>query len=268
MIYFSSAKRYLHLYKYFLKFSISRTLEFRVDFFFRVFMDIGYFTINLLFFKILFLHSGIIGGWDEPQIMLFTGAIIFADAINMTVFANNIWEFPQLINKGDLDYYLTRPVSSLFFISLRSFAANSFVNLICSLCILIYFLSSYPQPLAPLNIILFFIFLIIGACFKYMIHMIVLLPIFWIQSGSSLHEIYYSLARYGERPDRIYPQWIHRTLTSIIPFCLIASYPTRILLGENSLSTAGYSCIIAILFFVILQWTWRRGLQAYSSASS
>ena len=44
-----------------------------------------------------------------------------ADAIHMTVFSNNMWWFPIFINRGDLDYYLIRPVSSLFFLSLRDY---------------------------------------------------------------------------------------------------------------------------------------------------
>ena len=41
-----------------------------------------------------------------------------------------MWWLPMLINRGDLDYYLVRPVSTLFFVSFRDFAANSFVNLV------------------------------------------------------------------------------------------------------------------------------------------
>ena len=41
--------RYLRLYAYFLRFSFSRALEFRVDFFFRVIMDTAFYAVNLGF---------------------------------------------------------------------------------------------------------------------------------------------------------------------------------------------------------------------------
>ena len=62
----------------------------------------------------------------------------------MTVFANNMWWLPIAVNRGDLDYYLVRPVSSLFFLSLREFAANSFLNLLLATGILVWALARYP----------------------------------------------------------------------------------------------------------------------------
>ena len=117
--------RYLRLYLYFLRFSISRAAEFRVDFYFRVVMDVVYYAVNLAFFGIIYTQTAVVGGWTLDQAYVFVAGFLFVDAVNMTVVANNMWVLPQLINKGDLDYYLVRPVSSLFFLSLRDFAANS-----------------------------------------------------------------------------------------------------------------------------------------------
>ena len=62
--------------------------------------------------------------------MVFVGSVFVADALIMTVFSNNLWWLPIYVNRGDVDYYLVRPVSSLFMLSLRDFAANSFLNLL------------------------------------------------------------------------------------------------------------------------------------------
>ena len=120
--------RYLRLYLNFLRFSFSRAMEFRVDFFFRVGMDTIWYAIHLTFFTVLFRHTGLLGGWDFDQCLIFAASLFVADAIQMTVFSNNMWWLPIYVNKGDLDYYLVRPVSSLFFLSVRDFAANSFLR--------------------------------------------------------------------------------------------------------------------------------------------
>ena len=124
-----SLLRYLRLYGYFVRFSTSRTLEFRIDFFFRVFMDLVYYGVNIAFYGVIFLHTELLGGWTRDQSLVFMGGFLLVDAIVMTLFSNNIWWLPILINRGDLDYYLLRPVSSLFFLSVRDFAVNSFINL-------------------------------------------------------------------------------------------------------------------------------------------
>ena len=117
--------RYLRLYGYFLQFSFSRALEFRLDFFFRIGMDILWNVTYVAFFTVLFLHTGMLGGWNYDQVLVFMGALFVADALMMTVFANNMWWLPVFVNRGDLDYHLVRPVSSLFFLSLRDFAARA-----------------------------------------------------------------------------------------------------------------------------------------------
>ncbi len=106
--------RYIKLYAHFLRFSFSRAMEFRFDFFFRIFMDILYYGINIGFYKIIFSHTTALAGWNEPQTMVFVAGFLVVDAINMTVFANNLWMITDYINKGELDYYLLRPVMKLF----------------------------------------------------------------------------------------------------------------------------------------------------------
>jgi ABC-2 type transport system permease protein len=131
--------RYLRLYLFFLQFSFSKALEFRIDFFFRIAMDIMYYFVNIALFKILLLHTPLIAGWNEEQMMVFVGCYLLVDAFHMTVFSSNMWWLPYYINRGELDYYLIRPVSPLFFLSLREFSANSFINLIIAYKHLIYF---------------------------------------------------------------------------------------------------------------------------------
>src|SRR5258708_2566125 len=105
--------RYLRLYAHFVSFSFSRAMEFRVDFFFKIVMDLIFYAVNLLFFRLIYLQTPVLGGWDGHQIMLFVSGYLVIDAVFMTMFAGNLWMLTMFINRGDLDYYLVRPVSSL-----------------------------------------------------------------------------------------------------------------------------------------------------------
>ena len=107
--------RYLKLYAHFLRFSFSKAMEFRVDFFFRVVMDIFFYAVQFAFFHIIYLHTPILAGWDIEQMRVFIVSYIFIDALHMTVFSTNCWWLPIYINRGDLDYYLVKPVSTLHF---------------------------------------------------------------------------------------------------------------------------------------------------------
>jgi ABC-2 type transport system permease protein len=231
-------------------------------------MDICYYGAGLGFFHLLFLHTEAIAGWDIHQMRVFVAAYILVDALNMTLFSNNLWWMPFLVNKGDLDYYLVRPVSSLFFLSLREFAFNSFLNLICAAGIAVWALNAYPEPLGWGHIAAFLFLVFAGTLLYYCVHLLVILPMFWTHSGQTLHSLFYNLSRFMERPDRIYKGWMRLLLTVALPFGLMASFPTRILLEPFDPWVLAQFLGVLIGFFGLIGLVWRAGLRAYASASS
>ncbi len=260
--------RYLRLYAYFLRFSFSRAMEFRLDFFFRVGMDTLWYAMYLTFFNVLFLHTGLLGGWNFDQVLIFTGAMFVTDAIQMTVFSNNMWWLPIFVNRGDLDYYLVRPVSSLFFLSVRDFAANSFLNLLLAIGILVYALVRYPDPLSAAGIGVFVAGLLAGSILSYVMTMIFIIPVFWLQSKTGLRDIAWTLGRFSGRPHGIYTGWVKRALLSILPYAFICSYPTQMLFTGPTAEGILHTAAVVICLFGFMAWFWGRGLRAYASASS
>ena len=260
--------RHFRLYANFVRFSASRAMEFRFDFFFRVFMDLAYYGVALGFFQLLYLHTDSVGGWNPHQARIFIAAYILIDAIHMTIFSDNLWLLPGFVNKGDLDYYLVRPISPLFFLSLRSFAFNSFLNLIFAVGIAIWALSTYPEPLGVTRLAGFFLLLLVGGILYYCVHLLTILPVFWTQGGDSLHGLFYNVSRFMERPDRIYRGWARLVLTVLLPFGLMASFPTRLLIEPFNPAILAQLLGVTAAFCGLTLWIWVRGLRAYGSASS
>ncbi len=260
--------RYLRLYFYFLRFSFSKAMEFRLDFFFRIFMDIFFYAIALLFFKVLYLHTNLLAGWTEEQSYIFVAGTLLSDAIMMTVFANNMWWFPVFVNRGDLDHYLTKPVSTLFFLSLRDFAANSFVNLIMAAGIFAWAIYRYSLPLSFLQVMFYLVLILNGAVLYYMFNMMFYFPVFWTGSPRGFGTLYWTMIHSAERPDRIYSGWVRRLFVYIIPFCLMVSYPTRLVLEEFDWNIFLHVVLLSLAYWPVYLFFWSRGLRAYSSASS
>lgn len=260
--------RYFKLYLHFLRFSFSRAMEFRLDFFFRVVMDCFIYLVQFSFFHILYLNTDSLAGWDINQMRIFIAGFIFIDALKMTVFANNCWWFPIYINRGDLDYYLTKPVSTLFFLSLREFAANSFLNLIIASSILYWAFAVYPFELSSWKIFLFILLLINGTLIFFMLNMIFLLSVFWTQSPRGFGDLFISVSDAIERPDRVFRGFIRKLFLYILPFSIMASFPARVLFEENIsfliLTISG----VSVSTFLIFIGLWKLGLRDYSSASS
>ncbi len=260
--------RYLRLFAYFVRFSVSRSLEFRLDFFFRVVMDGIYYAAQLVFYKIIFLNTTMLGGWNEAQVMIFVATYLMVDAIQMTLFSNNVWWLTTFINKGDLDYYLVRPVSSLFFISTRDFATNSFLNFLMTIGICYWAFDRYDQSIPWYIFILYGYCVFLGAIIHYAIHILFTLPVFWTHSGRGMLGMFWNMGKFMERPDSIFTGWTRRILISILPFSLMASFPARVIWDSNPLEIAAAVSLGAIFSLLAAIYIWRLGLRSYSSASS
>jgi len=260
--------RYLRLYLYFLRFSFSRAMEFRLDFFFRVGMDMIWYAVHLVFFAVIFRFTRELGNWSWDQVLVFAATIFFMDAVQMTVFSNNMWWFPLHVNRGDLDYYLVRPVSTLFFVSLRDFAANSFLNLVIATGILVWALARYPEPLGGGRILLFFGLQLGGVFLFYCLSMVFTIPVFWLHSRSGLREVFWALERFGTRPHAIYTGWVRRLIVSLLPFAFLASYPVMILFEGPTAFTLLHTAAVLGGAFLAMLGLWHRGVRAYASASS
>lgn len=234
----------------------------------RIIMDVVYYAVAIAFFKIVLLHTPNLGGWTEPQTMVFVSAYCMVDAINMTLFSNNMWQFPFLVNRGDLDYYLVRPVSSLFFVSLRDFAANSFMNLLITLGLFAWAVHRYPAPVAPAKVALFLALILNGCLIFYCLNVMSNMVVFFSHSSEGLGHMVWTMMKFGERPDRIYTGFLRRFVTFVMPFALVASFPTRVLLETFDARILLHTLGVTATLFGVTLGVWRMALRSYSSASS
>ena len=260
--------RYARLYLQFLKFSFSRALEYRMDFWFRIVMDCLFYAVELIFFTILYQHTNMIGGWDYDQVLIFVSGYLVIDAIHMTVFSNNMWWLPIYVNKGDLDYYIVRPVSSLFFLSLRDFAANSFLNLLIAGGILAWSILRYPGELGTENLIWFLFLMLNGSFIFYVLQMLFQIPVFWTHTNRGLLTAFFSANKLMERPDKIYSKWTRRILMTVFPALLVIALPARVLFDGPDPLLITHILGVTTIAFLGMRAFWNLGLRSYSSASS
>lgn len=243
-------------------------MQFRIDFFFRIGMDIVFYIVNIIFYDVVFAHTDLIGGWSRDQMMVFVGGFLMIDALNMTFFADNLSNISFFVNRGDLDYYLIRPVSSLFFLSLREFAANSFVNLLMAGGILAAAILRYSGPTPPAAVALFVLLIVNGTYLRYLLRMLTVIPVFWLHSNRGLELTFYHLVRFIERPDAIFSGAIRIALVTVLPFSLMVSFPARLLLDGFRWGILLHIAVVTLLMTGVVLLLWNRGLRAYSSASS
>jgi ABC-2 type transport system permease protein len=260
--------RYCRLYLHIISFSFGKATAYRFDFWCRILMDIAYYAVSIGFFKILFLKTGTLGGWTEQQVMIFVGAGLVLDALQMTTISGNLWELPSTINKGDLDYHIVRPISTLFFLCFHEFAVGSLVNFAIAASFFGWALSQYPVAFTVLQLLTFLFFLFVGFLLFFGLRLLVSLPVFWTQSPYGLERIFYSMLPLMERPDVIFRGAVRLLILTALPFALMVSFPARMFFDGFDSGTALHMFVVLLCLWSVVFWVWRRGVASYSSASS
>ena len=126
----------------------------------------------------------------------------------------------------------------------------------------------YPEPLAAGRVLLFALMLACGTFLFYTLHMVFIIPVFWLHSRMGVREVFWSLQHFANRPHGIYTVWVRRVLVSILPLAFISSVPVTALFEGASPGLLLHVAAVVVLPFVFMVWFWKRGLAAYSSASS
>src|SRR6185369_1519108 len=91
-----------------------REAVYRTNFITSVMVDIIWIGVEVSLFNVIYANVPTLAGWTKPQVYFFLGVFFSSDALFTMLFQRNFWNFSDLVNKGELDILLTKPVSPVF----------------------------------------------------------------------------------------------------------------------------------------------------------
>ena len=136
-------KKYLKIYFNFFKNCLAREMEFRWHFFLHNFTSLSWAAVTMISFIFIFSHTNVVQGWTLEQMMLLSATYYLFDRTFDGFFDINFHLFSRIVNSGNLDLILTKPISSQFCISLRKVSFNGIFNNLAMLGIISYLLRKY-----------------------------------------------------------------------------------------------------------------------------
>jgi len=258
--------RYVRIYLNFLRFAASRAMQFRAELLFRVVMDIIFYTVFLGFYEILYSHTETIGLWNRAQAMVFISGFLVVDALQMTFFADMYHAFQNLYRQGSLDHYLTKPISSWFFVGFRHINFGSLINVSIALGILIWALNQYPQALSWQAYLVYGLMIFTASFLYFLVIFALLMSVFWTESTDGPLSIYFEGVNFATRPHHIFKGAIKGILLSVVPFSVFASIPAQALFDDVGWGSVLHMLAVVGGFLLLNFWLWQRGLRRYSSA--
>lgn len=258
--------RYLRLWLEFLKMSLMADAEFRLNIIVRFIGEFFWYVAQLSVFEVIYLHTNTLYGWDVNAMRLFMATLFLVDCLYMIFFQENLDRAFQLVRKGDLDLYLTKPVHSQFMITFRKIGTPYIFNFLIISGYIIWAIqqltTTWPQ------IVAYVLLVVCGFILLYSIRFMFVMITIVLQDAGNIQFIWYQFYRLAMRPDFLYPFSLRMIIFTVLPVAFFSSVPSRILIDGLDWRYLVTAPTLAFGAFFLSTVLWKRALRFYSSASS
>lgn len=262
-------KKYLIFYWTLVKFRMNLGMVYKLNFWLNCLSDIVYYTVYLLVFFTIYGNVESINDWNRYQVMFFLGTFFLIDSVVMVTCYSGIRSIPENIRTGQLDLFITKPVNTLFYVTMNNFNFSFVLNIFYGIAMIIYSWSRLNIPLT-FSVFIGYIFLLIMMYSLYFsLFLLVNCASFWFIKTDGLNALHYELLNFTYRIPGVIYKGIWKVLfMGVLPYGLIATIPTQFVTSvfrkENWLMTI----FICGAYWALAVTVWGAGLKRYNSASS
>lgn len=262
-------RKHIMIWFLFIKNGVIAQLEYRVNFFTGMAMEIGYLFAKLLYVIVIYNAGVEINGMTADEVLVFVGVFVMLTAFYTGFFMLNNFALSDHIRKGTLDFYITKPVSLQFIATLRNSNFALFVtNFTAGLIIITVGLSRLQTPIDVLSLLGFCGFMLCGIIVSYALLLFPIIFSFWFYKSDALASVVDSFWDFNNMPMGIYNKLIQRIGIYLLPVFVVVNFPTLFILGKLEPIYAIWGIIAPIVCFLVTRLLWKVAERRYSSASS
>lgn len=260
-------RKYARVFGVQLKNNFVREAVYRSNFLTMLCVDLVWIAVEFSLFTVIYANTDTLAGWTKEQVFFFLGIFFASDALFTTFFQKNFWNFSDLVNKGELDILLTKPISPVFLALTRWMSLTSIFNLALGIGIAVKYADASGFA-GGIRWMMLPLWLLIGLISALLLRFAFSVWVFWTDRAWALSRLYYQFFHFATKPDAIFPVMIRYSIMTFLPFAFIGSVPTRALLEGLSLEEYALIAFVLTSFYFFDSYFWRRGLRRYQSASS
>ncbi len=242
---------------------------FRLDFFAPFFVDGSLFLIQLLAFGVVYSNVETIGSWGKGEMILYIGTFSLLNAVNMTIYFFGTNAIPQKIRSGELDLYLSKPVSPLFRLTFENISPGSIPLILMSICIIVFGVSKLERGLTLAGLASYLFWIVLMEILYYEMEILIRSVSLYIVSMARMEQLEEAGIDLCMKLPGIALHGVYKVIFYLIlPYGIMATLPVQSMVGEMTPQRAVYGIGVVVLFTVITCAMWTRGLKHYNSASS
>jgi len=163
---------------------------------------------------------------------------------------------------------MTKPIDTQYLISVQE---NSYTNLPrFFIGLIILFISISRAQLHPdiVHIGIFLIFFSLALMFIYSLWFVIATLSFWVERLENINEVIPATRRLWQVPRQVFTGFSSTFFTVFIPFGLICTLPSEVLLGRASTPWLLYFAVFTLLLFAFSRWFFYLSIKKYSAVGN
>jgi ABC-2 type transport system permease protein len=264
----------LKLYREFIKIQIKTTLQYKGAFISGVIAQFFSYSVSFFMIMILIKRFNSLNGWNSYEVVMLYAINLLSYALGAFFFFNLNRNLPRMIQYGELDDILVRPINPLWYIISRDFNTGYMSHLITSIILLSMCILHLHITVTPLKLLTLVIYVIGGALIQGAMLLICSVPTFWMVKNNSITNIlFFNIKEFIQYPISIYSKVVQFILTFILPYAFISYYPAHQWLNKSDSIMLSpvlqyLNPVIGVLIMIIAYRFWLFGLKNYKSTGS
>jgi len=262
-----SSWRLLKVWRASVRAGLVREMEFRANFLLGVIRQFLWLAIFLFTIEVIFQNANSLAGWNKAQVLVILALSRLIEGILDIFLTRNIAEMPHLVQTGQFDFHLLKPVPAQFYSAFRKTNLYNIGNFTAGLILFAYATTLIPH-ISSLQWALFVIITILGITIYYSLLILVTSLVFFTERLESLWGFLSLFTEPLTVPFDIFPRLPRVALTYLLPIAFLVFVPTQALTGRLQLWQLPVAIAITAIFLLLANLAWRAGLKRYSSASS
>lgn len=261
-------KRY-RIFRALLRIRFQNLMMFRLGFWGPFFVDGSLFAVQLMVFEAIYANVERIGSWGRGEMILYIGTFSLINAVNMIVYFFGVNGIPDKVKSGEMDLYLTKPVSPLFRLTFERMNPGSVPLFFLSIGILAYGVRTADLRLTPGKVCAYCFFLGIMLLLHYCTVVLVRSVSLFLVSGARVEQLEGAgLELCMNLPGTAFYGIYKVIFCCVLPYGIMATLPVQSLAGELTPLKALYGIALVCVFGGVTALVWKKGIRHYNSAGS
>ncbi len=259
--------RYWRIYRTFFVTSLTRELEFRANFFAKILQNAVWISFFVMILLVVYSRTDSVAGWSRADAIVLAATCFIMNAL-ASALTMSLMDIPQQVRQGTLDFILTKPVNSQFWVSMRRFNFDQIGVLVVGFGMLAYGVIQAGTPPNATQLVCYTILLFASLILYYSFLMVLMtLGIWWVRVDN-LWVLGESVMQVVRFPIDIFGAGLQRLMTFVVPLAFLATIPARQLVRAAEWQMVGLGLIWASVALVFCSLFWKFALRSYASASS